>query len=452
MSLFRWFILLFLIAPEYFGIVALSLMVITLPRILIEESTSSALIRYENPDNQLLSSCFWFNIAVACTICLLFLPVAFLTASYFGEPSVLNIYVCYAIFSVFESTASVHYVLLQRKLKFRILARIEVFSFLVSSIVSIILAVLDFYWQAIVVQSAVTYLFSGLYYFYYADFKVRFSFKVEQIQKIIRFSLYVIGYRLLTYIMTFLDDFLIGKFFGSNTLGLYDRSYQLAHLPMRKVTNRITSVLFPAYSAAQADKKELNRVHLAVIKVSILFYLPVIAGFTVFARPFVKLFLPEQWAVTGTLLPIIAIGAVFRALTNYNVSLFKVYNRTDLLFKKGALSRFAGIIGIASGFSFGLIGICIGYTTGCFIGLLIEWYSIRRFGLRFGKILRQCGLSFLLTGVIILLMFLPIFAVKTISAFAYKVLFFSGLFLSGYYVLYKKFYHKIIKQYKINRN
>lgn len=447
LGLVRWFVLASLISPEYFGIVALGLMVVTLPRILIEESTSSALIRYENPDDKLLSSCFWFNIGIAVLISFIFTPIAYIVSLYFGEFLIFYIFLTYAFFSVLGSITQIQFVLLKKQLKFQFLAGVEILSFFASTCVAVYLAVNDYYWQAIVSQATTGYVISSLCYYFKTKLKILFFFSTDEINKVFSFSLYVTGYRLMTYLMTFLDDFLIGRYFGENALGIYDRSYQLAHLPMRKITNKISAVLYPAYSAKQTHTKQINEMHLSIIRISILLYLPILAGFVVFSKPLITLFLSETWEGVGELLPIIAAGAIFRALANHNVSLFLVYNRPDLLLRFGFFSRLSGIIGILAGFSWGIEGICTGYTVGCFVGLQIEWRGIRQFGLNSIEAFKGCGSSFVLITVISLFMFLPIFTITSDKFhFLLHVIIFGVLIVFGYYYLHKNLIQQILKE------
>lgn len=449
LSLARWFILVSFIAPEYYGIAALGIMIVSLPRLLIEESTSSALIRHENPDNNLLNSCFWFNIGIAFLVIAIFIPIAYAISIYLSEFLIFYVFLAYAFFSLLESTSQVHAVLLKKDLEFRFLAETEILSFIGGTCLSIVLAVYEFYWQAIVSQAVTGYIISALRYYFKANFRIKFYFSIQEIKKVFSFSLYVFGYRLMTYLMTYLDDFLIGNFYGTKTLGVYDRSYQLAHMPMRKITNKISSVLYPAYSANQTDTAQINEIHLSVIRISILFYIPVLAGFIIFSESLVSLFLPDRWNDVGSLLPIIAAGAIFRALANHNSSIFLVYNRPDLLLRFGFFSRLSGVIGIIIGFFGDIESICFGYSFGCLIGLLIEWKGIQQFGLSFDKIFDESKSSFILITIISLIMFLPIFtAISDKLHFFLRLVSFFVFLVIGYYYLHKELLRSLQKKIK----
>ena len=49
------------------------------------------------------------------------------------------------------------------------------------------------------------------------------------------------------------DKFIIGKFLGADSLGIYGRAYQLLGFPMKIFGQSVGRVLFPAFSKIQND-------------------------------------------------------------------------------------------------------------------------------------------------------------------------------------------------------
>lgn len=331
----RWYLLVYLINPEYFGIAAIGLMIATLPGILIEEGTGNALLRIVNPKQDLLSSAFWFNIVFASLLGFVFIPIAYFASIFFDDVLIFYVSFIYILFFILESVTQVHHILLRKSLKFRFLAQVEVGSFLFSTVIAIFLAYHEYYWQAIVAQTTCSYVFSSILYVSKTKWYPSFHFKINDLTSLLVFSRNVIGFRLLTYFMRFVDDFLVTTVFGKTALGIYDRSHQLSHLPMRMISNRISAVLYPAYSSVQDEKEKINSVHTLIITISIVLYLPILAGFIIFSKSFANLFLPVAWIEVGNLVPIMAFGGIVRALSNNNVSLFMIYNKTDWLLRYG---------------------------------------------------------------------------------------------------------------------
>ena len=372
-KLARWFILLYFISPEEFGLFALALLVVGLPQILIDEGVSSSIIQTkEKLTDQDLSSFHWLFISYSALLFIIYFALSKNIAQFFNEPIIAPMILIISGANLIESFGKTSNAILRKSLKFKELAQIETFAFVLSTIVILILAVNNYNAWALVIGLIISYTVSMISYYIASDWRPKMQFKIDSLQKIYKFTRDLTLSRVITYIMRYLDDFIIGFFFGKAALGIYDRAYQIVHLPMRLIANRINAVLFPSYSAADVDFKNVRIVHLKIIRYASYFYFPILVAIIILAKPAVSLFLPENWANLSFFMPVLAIGGTVHAFINFNESIFLAKGRSDLQLRYSIVTRGIIIVSYLIGAYFGLKYIAIGYTVGSIIAFFPE--------------------------------------------------------------------------------
>lgn len=372
----RWFFLLYFLIPEDFGLFALALLVIGLPQILIGDSIGSAIIqKQEELSKRDLSSFHWLLVGFSGSLLLVYCFFANHIANFFGEPQLEQLIIFLSAANFIESFGTIAGALVRKSLKFKILARIEVISFLISTFITVVMAVLNFGVWSLAVGLFVGYLVTTISYNFREKVNYEFTFSMSSLQKIFTFSRNLTFSQFITFLMRYTDDFIIGYFFGKAALGVYDRAYQIVHLPMRLIANRINAVLFPSYSAENTTAESMREIHLKIVGYAAYLYFPILIAILIFSPLAVDLILSEEWGELAFFMPILAVGGTVHAFINFNSSIFLARGRSDLQLKYGLITRCIIVLSYLGGAFFGVKGIAIGYTIGSFIAFFPE--SIR---------------------------------------------------------------------------
>lgn len=372
---FRLGLLFYFLSPLDFGVFALALIVVQFPSVLTGDSIEAALIN-ENDLTQLkLNSVFWLTIGSSFFIFLIFCFSAQFIAFPLNIKNAATLLPLLAFFFFIESLGRVSRGLLRKNLQFRYLAKLEIFVFLLDTLFTLIFAFLGFGAFALAGGLAVAYTCAAIGYLWKGGYTPGLSFEKKSLISLISFSKNIIAHRYLTWLMRYLDDLIIGVFFGKRLLGIYDRAYSVAHLPMRLITNRINSVLLPAYSTAKADKAAISKIHQQVIELSILFYLPLFCFIFLYSEYLIELLLPASWQDLAWYFPVLCFGGILHALINLNESIFLSFGRSDLQLKYGLLTRGIIIISYLLGMQYGVKGIALAYSIGSLIAFFPETYK-----------------------------------------------------------------------------
>ena len=92
------------------------------------------------------------------------------------------------------------------------------------------------------------------------------------------------------------DNFLIAKFLGDASLGIYSRAYNIMLLPLTNFSQVISRVLFPSFSSIKKDRARIKNVYLKISRIVALVTFPLMFGIWATADKFVIVIFGNQWA------------------------------------------------------------------------------------------------------------------------------------------------------------
>ena len=204
--------------------------------------------------------------------------------------------------------------LLQRDLRFKLLASFDTLRALTQALTTIGLAWLGFgYWSLALGNLGGVVLYVGLSV---AARPHAFAWpQLKEIKHALRFSGDVLGSRVAWYTYSNSDFLVAGRMLGQAPLGAYTIAWTIASTPVEKITNMITRVTPAFFSAVQQDKAELRRYLLRISEGLALLTFPASFGMALVADQFVLFVLGEKWVAATAPLRLLAFYAAFRSVT-----------------------------------------------------------------------------------------------------------------------------------------
>ena len=374
----RWSVLFYFLTPADFGLFALALLILGLPQILTDGSIGNALIQISDISQKMYSSVFWLIITLSGVNFLFFFCTADFIAAFFDESAAAKILVFLSFAYLVHGLGKTAEFVLRKNMNFSYLAKTEVVGFAADTVVTLVLAGLGYGVWSLAIGLCVSYCVTTPAYLRKVPYSIVLEYSRTEIQKIRSFARDLTLSSLFTWGMRYADDLIIGYFFGKSALGVYDRAYQLVHLPMRLVANRVNRVLYPVYTSAREKTEDIRRLHLKVTRWSALLYVPFAVGMILFAEPMINLALPKSWRELAFFLPVLTIGGIFHAFLNMNNSIFLATGRSDLQLKYRILTRSIIFVSYVIGAFWGVEGVAIAYTVGSVIAFFPETYGALR--------------------------------------------------------------------------
>jgi len=246
-----------LLEPTDFGLVGMVTAVTGLLDLFREFGLSVATVQRSEINDRQTSTLFWVNILVGICLFLIAVGIAPLVASFFREPRLGLIMAVLGLGFLFNAAGVQHSALLQRRMRFTALAIIDVVALLVSSALSVALAVGGFgYWSLVAWSIALPFTTTIQLWFCSRWIPGKPSMSVGA-GSMVRFGSIVTLNMLVVHVAYNLDKVLLGRVWGAEVVGIYGRAYQLITLPTAQITAMTGSIAISALSRLQDDPRRL---------------------------------------------------------------------------------------------------------------------------------------------------------------------------------------------------
>lgn len=380
-----------LLDPGAFGIIAVSQIVLNFAGYFAKMGMGQALIQKQEISSQDIRAVYTSSTLLAIVITLLIWVASPHITLVFTEVdrSVVDIVRFMSISFLIAGLTITSNSLLTRKLKFKLLAYQEIFSYSISYLgVGVVMGYMGFgVWSLVFAHLSQVVLTAVLQYlatrhsvvplFTWKYHKPFFSYGSKiSIVSIVEF----IGLNLST--------ILVGRFFGEYKLGLYRQAYMIVDLPLYKFTLSIQKVIFPIFSIVQSDRSKLKAAYLSSVTLMASILFPICLSMSVASQEIVLVFFGEKFRESYPLLRILSLGICFKFMT---VFAGIVCDATAKLNGKFVVQlTYVFFLAVASYFfkNYGLIGFAVIITIG---------EIIRNFAYNFiaGKLLRATFGDFL---------------------------------------------------------
>ena len=191
------------------------------------------------------------------------------------------------------------------------------------------------------------------------------------IARFFRFGGGVLGTQLLAYGAKNVDNVAIGAVWGAAPLGLYSRAYQLLMTPLNQINAPLTQVALPVLSRVQDDDVAFHR-YLAKAQLVGSYVtataLTVCAGL---AGPLVEVLFGPRWAGVAPLFALLAVGGVFRAVSQICYWIYLARGRPGAQFRLYLVLRPIMIVIILAGLPWGPAGVAAAVS----VAFAVDWLA-----------------------------------------------------------------------------
>lgn len=349
-----------LLSPDDYGVLAAAMVVIGLAALLNEMGMVTGLVQTKDIDESLIGNVFGFVLLCNVVLVALLLLSAPWVAAYFEQAEVELVVRVLSLTLLIDALGAVPSALLRRDLRFKEISILTFCSLVLSNLVTLAMAYGGYGVWSLVAGSLLRAGMMSLGCMIVVRFWQLPSFRFAGLRKILGFSLNITAQRVVWYISAQADQLLVGRLLGTQMLGFYSVGNHLATLPMSRLMQLVNSVAFPAYAKVQDDVAQARHYFLLSVKLLTLISLPVFWGLASISEPFVAVFLGEQWARAAFVISMAALAAPARLLEMLLSPMLDGLGRPD--------------VGLRNVITLALVfpaGVYLGYRFGGFEGLVV---------------------------------------------------------------------------------
>ena len=374
-----------LLSPSAYGLYAMVAVIIGFVQLFMDMGLSMATVQRPRITHNQVSALFWINVAVGTLLCLAMVAMApFIAWFYHNEVRLIPLTMVVALSYVFGGLTVQHQALLRRQMRFTSLAVTEISALALANIVGVILAWVGMgYWALAFIPVCMT-IFTAIGVWSLCPWRPGWPRRGAEIRSMLIFGGNMTGFNFMNYFARNFDNLLIGRVWGSDSLGLYNKAYQLMLLPLSQSAWPISRVAIPVLSRLQDDPPRYRKYYLEAITLIAFFIFPAAAFMVVMSDELILLFLGGQWVAAAPIFAVLGVSAAIQPIWASTGWIHVSVGRTDRMFKWGIVWSLGVVTAFMVGLPHGPIGVAICYTIATYLllGPSIS-YAGRPIGLTF---------------------------------------------------------------------
>ena len=332
-----------LTAKDY-GILAILTVFISFSNTLINNGLGNAIIQKQDADDIDFNTVFYVQlfIAVVCTGVIIF-SAPFIESYYSIHNLAIYLRVMSAILLI-EALSAMQLTALRKGLQFKKSFYANVLGVIVQGTSGIGLAIAGFGIWSLIVSQILMKLTIFIVLLFMVHWKPKKLFSLERLKRLFSYSWKLTVAWMIGTLHQQLYSLVIGKFFSAETLGYYSRGQNLPQTMTTTVNETISSVMFPALSTLQDDKKRLKDYTRKMMALTAFTVSPIMAGIAGISRNFVMVVLTEKWAPSIPMMQLFCISLGINILSTTNMQAFNSLGRSDVFMKLEIVKRSLSLI------------------------------------------------------------------------------------------------------------
>ena len=368
-----------LLSPEDYGITALPAIFIAVAGTLVNSGFGTALVRKPTINDKDLSTAFYYSITVGIVLYSALFFSAEWIADFYNAPILSSVLKFTALGLLFGPISSVQSVQLTRKLDFKTPAKISVACKITTGVIGMAMAYLGYGIWSLVIPGIFSGILDILLLYYFVRWLPIAGWSKESFKYLWNFGNKMLASNLLDTIFNNIYPLVIGKYYSTRDLGMYNRAYGYATLPSVNITNVLQNVTFPVLSKVQDDKETLARNYRKIICVTAYIVFPLMMLLSALARPLILVMITDKWESCIILLQIVCFSLMWYPVHAINLNLLMVKGRSDLFLRLEIYKKILGVIVMIVAIPRGLVFIVSAAVVTSVICLILNTHYTGRF-------------------------------------------------------------------------
>lgn len=298
-----------LLTPEDYGLVAMVTAVTGMADGVRDLGLSTATVQTDEINHCQVSNLFWINAGGGAFFFLLFCGMSFGLGWFYGEPRLVPITVAISLTYILSGLSVQHGALLSRQIKQGHLAGIRLIAGILSAIAAILFALKGYGYWALVYRELIRGVLIPFGLWVCCPWIPGLPNRNAKIGNLLRFGRDLSLISIIIGLLSRFNELLVGKLFGSTSLGLYRQAHNLILVPLDEINGPILSVAQPSLSRLHSYpdqyRKYYQRILFCVAAAGIPFGIIV----AVFSKEITLVLLGKKWVDCAPFVMVFAMHA-----------------------------------------------------------------------------------------------------------------------------------------------
>ena len=381
-----------LLAPADYGLVAMLAIVLTFMSMLGEMGFGSSIVQAKELDRAEIRRTIGASLVINGAICVLLIAGAPLIADFYNEPRLVDMARVSGVGFLLSGLSPVYSGLLEREMRFRSLARVEIATGIVGNLATLGFAYSGFGAWSLILSPLianplrVALLLASAPKVYWPSFDFRGT------RRLWSFGGNVLATRVVWYWSSQADALIAGKFLGKEALGFYSVAVHLASLPMQRAGSMINGVAFAAFAKIQHDPRAVTSNTRLGVRLMALVMFPAMWGIAAIAPELVDVAIGPAWQQSILPLTLVALMIPFRMIGSIISTTIMSIGRVDVAMWTTIIGACIAPPIYLYASRFGIIGLSVAWlVTTPILFLLNMFRAVPIVGLSLRSVFREIG-------------------------------------------------------------
>ncbi|MFP4464932.1 MAG: lipopolysaccharide biosynthesis protein [Alphaproteobacteria bacterium] len=315
-----------LIGPEEYGLVALCAIVLSLTNN-ISLGLVDSIISMKIRDDERLSSLFWLVSGIGAFMGMATFSLSDSFAWFFGEEKLLPLLQVFSIIPLLFALSAVPTALIKATMDFKAFTLRTLVASLIGGAVGLYFAFYGWGAYAIAFQQITAAGIAVIVLFGSTPWRPRFVFKITTLKEMLHLGVGQTSSLLLSFTEQQMPRFILGYFIDPVAVGHYAFVRRIIGVLQDGVIQPVLDVVYPAMSEIIDNEEEKRRVISQCVFVLGLVAFPMVAGLVLTAPLFVPLLFGEKWVEAAPYLQFLAPAMFFISFNVFLMSILRAHRQ-----------------------------------------------------------------------------------------------------------------------------
>lgn len=370
-----------LLSPNDYGLIGMVAVATNFVVMFKDMGLELATVQKAEISSRQISTLFWVNLSLSVGTMIVLMLLAPAVSWFYGDSRLTTITIVSAIGFVIGGLTVQHEALLKRQMRFMALSAIALVAMIAGYVVGIAFAWYGFGYWALVLSQLAVLTADAILVWIACGWRPGLPRRDTGVRSMLSFGGNITAYGTVNYFSKNADNLLIGKFWGAQPLGLYNKAAQLVGLPTDQVHEPVMAVAVPALSRLAHDPERYRKAYLRIMEKVLMLVMPAVALLIVSSDWIISIVLGAQWKEAGPILVFMSIAGLFQPIMNTAGSVLVTQGRGRHLFYWSLISAPLSIVSIVAGLPWGATGVAASYSlTRVFIANPLMYWFVGRTG------------------------------------------------------------------------
>ncbi|MGB6978366.1 MAG: lipopolysaccharide biosynthesis protein [Candidatus Acidiferrales bacterium] len=283
-----------LLTPYDYGLVGMAGLYLQLALLVSQAGIGDAVIALRDLTSRQLAELNTISLLMGAALVALSAALAIPIARFFSAPPLVAVIIVASVVLAINAFQVVPKALLQRDLRFKLLAAIETVRAFSQVIATVLFAWFGFRYWSLVLGYIISSLVGSFLTFYWRPHEFAVP-NFANLRREMKFTRDALLSRIATYVYDNADFGVAGRVLGESALGNYTVAWTISAAPIDKIGSLVTGVTPAFFSAVQTNKAELSRYFLRLTEVLSFVTVPASIGIALVADYLVPVLLGPKW-------------------------------------------------------------------------------------------------------------------------------------------------------------